>query len=433
MLKALDDYSIIDAKKQEMLREHSRESSNSIVLTILADAGQPSDISEETHKLGLDYLACKLSIRDRTEIIRVACCTHPDHLTQMVRTLFNVYEPIIRGMHDAVDLSGTVGDLQAFITDMLKMGRIQPPGKDGSTLIPSVGDFIQLLRKHQFATHKFIHQLCKNGKEVTKWYLDWAKHAASQFQRHSTFHDAEESHVATEANDKEQKSTKDAGDLTDPLQKRFAALPEDTRKQIVPILDDMVLYIGEMQGSSLHRLSDVIKSTPTDAKSTSSMTKAFKERLTLSRTSSRSSSPARAAPPSAKEAQAQTDQKPTSASNEDAASIPHVSSNPGPGAYLARWQDLLDSTAITPLTLHGKPNRASDKAIWEKSATDVDGGKTVEFDSSGKKDVLDAHKVKPSVPGGGTQKQVKKPDVKIIIDNFAEDFRRLLAEQNIEH
>lgn len=432
VLKALDDYSTATMEKQESLRKMSMQSSNSIVLTILADAGKPSDISEETHKLALDYLACRLSIRDRNEITRVACYTHPDHLTQMVRTLFDVYEPIIRGMHDAVDLSGTVGDLQAFITDMLKMGRIQPPGKDGQTVIPSVGDFIQLLRKHQFATHKFIHQLCKNGKEVTQWYLDWAKHAASEFQRRSTFHDASESHEPEENGNAQSSSTKDAGDLTDPLQKRFQALSADTRKQIIPVLDEMALYIGEMQGSSLHRLSDVIKSTPTDAKSTSSMTKAFRERLTRSRPSSRSSSPARAAAPSAQEAQAQTDQKSTTASNEDAASIPHVSSNPGPGAYLARWQDLLDSTPITPLTLQGKPNRASDKAIWQNSATDADGGKTVEFDSSGKKDVLDAHKVKPNVPGGGTQKQVKKPDVKIVIDVLGEDFRKLLAEQSSE-
>ncbi|KAK5078709.1 hypothetical protein LTR64_002877 [Lithohypha guttulata] len=435
VLNALDKYITLDLEKQESLRKHSQESSTSIVLTILADAGTASDIKEDTHKLALDYLACKLSIRDRNELVKVACHRHPDHLTTMVRTLFDAYEPVIRGMHNAVDLSDTVGDLQAFVVDMLKVGRIQPAGKDGQTVIPSVGDFILLLRKHQFATHKFIHQLCKNGGEVTRWYLDWAKYAASRFQRESSFVDATESQSAEDLNTTEADKASDAGDLTQSLQQLFRALPSDSREKILSVLDNMVAYINAMHSSSLQRLSDVIRSAPTDAAKGSSATKAIKERLTLSRTSSRANSPARPATPSPKDAQAQTQNKPTSVSHDDGSEVPHVSSNPGPGAYLARWQDLLDSTPITPLTLEGKPNRASDKVIWEKSATDADGGKTVVFESNGKNNVVDAQTVKPDVPGGGTKGKkgiVKKPDVKIVIDALGEDFRKLLAEKSLD-
>ena len=432
VLAALDSYVIAGMLKQEEIRKHSLSSSNSIVLTILADAGKPSDIKEDTHKLALDYLACKLSIRDRNEITTVGCHSHPDHLTALVRTLFDVYEPVIRHFHNAVNLSETVGDLQAFVTDMLKMARIQPPGKDGQTIVPTVGDFVLLLRKHQYATHKFIHQLCKNGKEVTKWYLDWAKRAAAQFRRRSDFVDASESQDTDQDHQTSLSDPRDAGDLTASLKELFKGLPGETRSQIVSVLDDMVRYIDEMHTSSMHRLADVLRSAPSDAQQGSSLTKAFKDRLTLSRPNSRSSSPARAGAPSAKDAQAQTQNGPSSVSNQDSAEIPKVSSNPGPGTYLARWQDLLDSTPITPLTIHGKPNHASDAVIWEKSATDADGGKTVEFESTGKKGVLDAHKVKPSVPGGGTgKKTVKKPDVKIVIDSLGEDFRKLLAEKSL--
>ncbi|KAK5950284.1 hypothetical protein OHC33_008753 [Knufia fluminis] len=430
---ALDDYVQANAEKQEELRKHSQTSSNSIVLMVLADAGKPSDMKEETHKLALDYLACKLSIRDRMEIVRVGCHSHPDHLTAMVRSLVNAYEPIIRHFHNAVDLSDTVADCQAFITDMLKVARIQPPGKDGKTVVPSVGDFIQLLRKHQYSSHKFIHQLCKNGKEVTKWYLDWAKSVASKFQRESSFVDASESQNPSEGNTStDAESPRDAGDLTKPLKELFGALPADTRKEIISILDPMVLYVDEMHASSTTRLADVLHSAPTAANTNSSLSKVLTSKLTLSRPSSRASSPARAAAPSSKDAQAQTQNAPSSASHNNPSEVPKVSSDPGPGAYLARWQDLLDSTPITALTAHGKPHHASDKVVVEKSAEDVDGGKTVEFTTRQK--TLDSQKVKPSVPGGGTQGKknvTKKPDVKVVIDALGQDFRKLLAEKSL--
>lgn len=429
VLGALDTYVQATGEKQEDIRRQSQSSSTSIVLVILADAGKPSDIKEETHKLALDYLACKLSIRDREEITRVACHSHPDHLTTMVRALFDAYEPIIRQFHNAVDLSDTVADFQAFIVDMLKVARIQPPGSDGQTIVPSVGDFVQLLKKHQYSSHKFIHQLCKNGGEVTQWYLKWAKQAASQFQRHSDFVDASESQHADENQDDHKEGERNAGDLAKPLNELFNALSSEKQSQILPILDDAALYVNEEHASSLKRLSEVIHSSPTAAQKSSTISKVLNHRLPLSRTSSRPSSPARSN--TVEDAQAQTQKPPTSVSH-DSAEVPRVSSNPGPGAYLARWQDLLDSTPITPLTLDGKVKSASDKEVVKKSATDVDGGQAVEFKTSGK--ALDAQKVKPSVPGGGTpskEKTVKKPDVKPVIDALGVDFRKLLAEKSL--
>lgn len=427
ILSALNEYVVTGMEKQDELRKLSQTSNNSIVLTILADAGKPSDFKDETHKLAMDYLSCKLSIRDRQEIIRVACYNRPDHLTTLVRSLVHAYEPVIRQFHDAVDLSDTVSDLQAFVTDMLKVARIHPPGKDGQTIVPTVGDFIQLLRKHQYATHKFIHQLCKNGKEVVHWYLDWAKRAASQFRRKST--------KSADQKDKEADS-RDAGNLTKSLNDLFEALPKDTKSNIVDVLDKTTQYIDEMHSSSLQRLSDVIHSSPTAASKSSALSKVLNSALPSSRPSSRAgsrpSSPARVFSWGKEQREDASQAAPTSASHDTAAEIPHVSSDPGPGAYLARWQDLLDSTPITPLTAHGKPNRASDKEIVERSATDVDGGKTVEYETTGK--ALDAQKVKPSVPGGGTdgkQNTVKKPDVKVVIDALGENFRKLLAEESL--
>lgn len=307
-LTALNSYITAGTDKQDEVRKHSQATSLSIVFTILADAGKPSDMKEETHQLALEYLACKLSIRDRNEIVRVACHSHPDHLTTMVRSLFTAYEPIIRHFHNAVDLSDTVADFQTFVTDMLKMARIQPPGKDGHTNVPTVGDFVQLLRKHQYSSHKFIHQLCNKGSEVTKWYLDWAKRSASQFKREtSAFEDASETPNSNEPHSNyEHESPRDAGDLTEALNSLFGKLPAETRSQILPILDQTGKFIDEMHQSSLHRLSDVLHSAPTGVSSHSSMVHkvvGLSHRLPLSRPSSRpasrTASPTRPATPGA--------------------------------------------------------------------------------------------------------------------------------------
>lgn len=108
ILQALNDYTSFDMAKQTEIRHHSQNSDNSIVITILADAGKPSDLQEDSHRLALEYLSCKLSIRDRAEIVKVACHSHPDHVTALVRTVVNAYEPVIRHMHNAVDLADTV-------------------------------------------------------------------------------------------------------------------------------------------------------------------------------------------------------------------------------------------------------------------------------------------------------------------------------------
>lgn len=310
---------------------------------------------------------------------------------------------------------------------MLKVARIPPPGRDGQAIIPSVGDFIQLLRKHQYSSHKFIHQLCKNGKEVTSWYLDWAKAAASQFQRTSTFQDAAESHNPEDssAGVHHDDTSRDAGDLTESLDKLFRALPEDKRTKVTSVLDQTILYIDEMHSSSKNRLADVIKSAPTQTTTNSSFQKLLSLSRPASRVGSRSSSPVRAG--NSKETSS-----PSSASHSNQSQIPTVSSNPGPGAYLARWQDLLDSTPVTPLTAHGKPARATDKAVVEASATDVDGGKTVNLATQNH--LPDARKVQPNIPGGGTRSKkeaVKKPDVKLVVDALGDDFRKLLAERSL--
>lgn len=292
---------------------------------------------------------------------------------------------MIRNIHNAVDLSDTVSDFEAFLGDMLKMSRIQD-----ETAIPTVGDFVGLLKKHQYSCHKFLHQVCKNGKELTGWYLEWLKQAASHFRRNTDHSDAK---------------VRDAGDLTEPLNDLFSKLSAEQQNRILPVLDQQIKYIDEMHESSHRRLGVVLTTppskNPTIAKIISSSAN--------SRGSSRSSSPA------PNEKGAQTPKIPSTGPSLD----------PGPGAYLSRWQDLLDNTPITPLSPSGKVEKASGKEVVKGSTKDVDGETLVEV-PDGK---TGAEKVRERVTGEGSRSG--KPDVRIVVEAMGQDFRALLAARGV--
>lgn len=346
----------------------------------------PTDISESTHRLALEYLAIQLSIRDRKQIIQVLCHSSPDHVTAAVRVAVSAYEPVIRNVHDAVDLSDSVSDFESFLGDMLKVAKIQ----DEAT-IPTVGDFVALLKKHQYSCHKFIHQVCKNGKELTGWYLEWAKKAASQFRQQR---------ASTES------KIRDAGDLTEPLNDLFSRLPTEQQEKLLPILDQHSEHIDAMHASSNRRLEAVLNSAPSKNPAIA--------RIVASSNNSRSSSRASSPGPGDKPAQAP---KVTSSG---------PSSEPGPGAYLARWQDLLDKTLITPLSLSGKVERASSKDVVKGSTKDVDGENLVEV-PDGK---TGAEKVQESVEGDGSTR-TGKPEVGIVIEAMGKEFRALLGRRGV--
>ena len=77
-----------------------------------------------------------------------------------------------------MDLSGTVSDAQAFLDDMIKISRPQ----SNKTTQVSVEDYVKLLENHQQSSHRFMHQACKNGKDLVEWYKEFARNLVTQFR-----------------------------------------------------------------------------------------------------------------------------------------------------------------------------------------------------------------------------------------------------------
>lgn len=335
-----------------------------------------------------------------------------------MRQLVDAYEPVIRRMHKAIDLSSTLADFEYFLKDLIKLGRIQVD-KAGKSVVPTVGDFVQLLRKHQRSCHVFMHQCCKNDKELTGWYLDWAKGAAKQFKRDPGDDFRPDDLAMTE---------KGAGSLTPNLQSLFGALPQEQQDKILPVLDSHSKFLHTMHEQSSHRLSNVLKSPPTK---NPAIAKIFSS--AASRPSSRPSSPA---PPIDRKANNATPVPSETSKVIKESSTPEVHSSPGPGAFLARWQALLDATPITPLTQSGNLNAASSPQIFQSSATDVDGSELVHFGS--KEARGDELRVEGADPAQSKREELgqsarqRQKGLRIVVDALSVDFRKLIAEKGCD-
>lgn len=330
IFKAIKTFVYASKDKHDAARYISMQESKSIIGVILETSDppiDPSSLNEHQHTIAMEYYSNYLSIRDREELTKILCKLQPDVLTSAMKDLVAAFDPVIRAVHNAVDLSGTVYDAEVFLTDLIKIskpkkanGSSSRPGSratspnrhtpasaadpSGSQL-PSVEDYIQLLRKHMPSAHKFLHQVCKNAPDLANQYRDYAKAVLSEFR------------VGNEARTAEENGERGAGNMTAPLQSLFSTLSTEKQDQLRKLLDRHEEHLGSLKKTSKSRLETIM-------------------------------SPQRSTSPSRKQA-------------------PARGTNHGPGVYLSRWHSLLDSTYITPLTLNGPVRRG-----WEVKG-DMDG------------------------------------------------------------
>ncbi|KAI4120883.1 MAG: hypothetical protein LQ341_007488, partial [Variospora aurantia] len=244
-MEQLRGYASDTAQAQGELRIKSRIHSISIAEAILAGETAENRLNNSCHKLALDYLSIQLAIRDREKLVEVLCHQQPDLLTTSIRELVKVYEPIIRALHNAIDLASGVADAQAFIDDLINLSLLD---KTKGSDIPTVQDFVHLLQKHQGSSHVFIHQALKNGKELSEWYHDYTRKAVGQYKQNSKI-ELSRVHVAA------------AGDCTAMLEKLMAAISGDERHIVIDELDRYAAFLESLAGKSTHQMQHIIRAS----------------------------------------------------------------------------------------------------------------------------------------------------------------------------
>ncbi|KAF2734210.1 hypothetical protein EJ04DRAFT_437544 [Polyplosphaeria fusca] len=331
--KAIKTFVYASREVHDTARHISIQESKSITAVILETSDPPvetTDLTEHQHEVATEYYSTMLSIRDREELTKVLCKLQPDVLTSATREVVAAFDPVIREVHNAVNLSDTVTDAENFITDLIKISKPKRSGLGsrptsrtntepasaasvtdlegfGKGGVPTVEDYVNLFRKHCTSSHKFLHQITKNAPELANQYLDYAKSCAAEFRIHdspsTSLENAGEGNVESGG----------AGNMTAPLHSLFATLSADEQTELKSLLDHHAKHLTKLKATSHSRL----KSIMTPSRPTSSST---------------SSKP----PPSPCHPRGNTH---------------------GPGMYLSRWHALIDSTLITPATLAGPVRR----------------------------------------------------------------------------
>jgi len=323
VFRAIKAFVYASRDRHEAVRSQSIAEAKSIVAIILETSDPPHDVnpeclSEQQHQVAMEYFSTCLSIRDREELSKVLCKSSPDMLTSAIREAVSAMDPVIRAIHNAVDLSGTVTDAEAFMSDLIKTSKPQKttgrksretsrsrpssPGpasitEQGASQVPTVQDYVQLLRKHVPSLHKFLHQVLKNAPGLANDYLGYAQRIFSEYR------------VDPAVKAAEGRGEGGAGNMTAPLHALFSSLPQDQQDELKWLLDKHERHLRLLQGTSQSRLESIM--TPTTA---------------------------------------------------------HDASTHGPGMYLSRWNSLLDSTLLTPGTVRGPVRKG-----WEVKGDQVSG------------------------------------------------------------
>lgn len=333
VFKAIKTYVYASRDKHEAARSQSVSEQKSIAAVILETSDPPYKVDADTlnehqHSVAMEYLSTYLSIRDREELTKVLCKSNPDVLTSTIRDAVAAMDPVIRDIHNAVDLSGTVTDAEAFITDLIKTAKpkkkgtksretskSRPSSPDPASILdqeasdaPTVEDFVQLLKKHAPSMHKFLHHVTKNAPQLAQDYLVYAKRIFSEFR------------VDDAAAKQEEKGEGGAGNMTAPLHSLFETLGKEKQEELKALLDQHEEHLQTLKSTSQTRLESIMR--------------------------------------------------PSSSSSSQ--SKPSAGTTHGPGMYLSRWNALLNSTLISPATIHGPVRKG-----WEvKGELDGKGLKT---------------------------------------------------------
>ncbi|EFX06002.1 px domain containing protein [Grosmannia clavigera kw1407] len=330
-LEAIREHLARPQQYHEAIRNKSVEQSQSIVIAILesVDPSLVGSINDKQHAQCAQYYASLLSIRDRNQITEVFCHQSPDLFTQVLRDGISACDPILRRIHDKIDLKEHLGDLEGFLDELIEVCKGQKKAVtpfrfasdtvgNGASL-PTVKDYTDLLRRNRHLLYKWLHRVAKDTPDIRETFRDWAVSAVTVFRNPNVTVNASRQETSEQHKNKPESSRRPwpdggSGAMNGSLQGLFSALPAETQASIAPLIDAHAAYIDALDEIAIkrrQRLIDMINGN---------------------------------------------------GSNEDKNSIEGDGKAASPSRFLARWQALLDDTLIGPATPTGPVRRGRDVA-----------------------------------------------------------------------
>ena len=389
-LAEIKDYLKKPRELHEDARSASVNTSKSMVAMILerSNPGLVASLSKTQHTQCLEYLSALLAVRDRDEIANALCRQNPDLFTQAIKDAVASFEPMIRAVHQRVDLREHVSAAEGFLTDFINVSKAKKStsgllgsskGDTAGSCAPSIEDYVTLLRRNRQLLYNWLHQVASQCPDIRDDFCAWAKETMKVFRQSKrappTPQADPEAKPTDESNRTNQKTKRRgaAGALSSNLQHLFASLPQETRSRILPAIDAHADYLTTLEHLSLTRMQHILDNMNTTNN---------KSKTAPTTTSSAPSTPNPTPPTSSYFSPAYWSGKSSPVPSRSAASSPNPLSVPnptataedktnnpnntmsmsmsGPGMYLAHWQQLLDDTLMAPASASGPLRRGRD-------------------------------------------------------------------------
>ncbi|KAI1859912.1 uncharacterized protein JN550_011831 [Neoarthrinium moseri] len=248
-LPVIDAHLEASQEQHRDVRTRSIKEQVSIVAAILDSNGTnvTKDMPEQQHALCMQYYSAQLSVQDRERIIEVMCRQSPDYITALVRDAVAAFDPIIRILHDHVDLRKYVVHVQKFIDDLLEVNRPKK-GQGEQPVPPSIEDYVHLLQHHRKWAFEYLHDFAKGCPEVRDRFRSWIKNDVMEAFKQDNKAGGVDDPTAFEG----------AGAMSQSLQSMFSQLDEDTRKPVLEALDNYDTYTNTLNKTSDGHLQGIV-------------------------------------------------------------------------------------------------------------------------------------------------------------------------------
>ncbi|KAM7221852.1 PX-associated domain containing protein [Rhypophila decipiens] len=476
LLAKIKEYMAKSRNFHDQTRARSLESPTSIISAILH--GGADSLTMEQHAQCLEYLSACLAIRDREEITKVLCRHKPDHFTQAIRDVVNSFEPIIRSVHERIDLREHVSSVENILTDFIDTSKpkskpvpisnvqtsnLKAEDAPTETRAPSIEDYVGLLERARQLVYNLVHDMLNKCPEVADQYRSYCKQVfktvssgqtsvtpQAESSSTSSFESAvEEVQPGAATNNDQSEGTRDvkpmptedkvansvfgtpsitgwrkrrggAGALSSNLQALFSALPSETRARVLTVVDAHAIYLAQLEELSLDRMQHILDDMQPQTQPEASNGNTDSGSNTLANGSLQvpeaSGDTHAISRPGSSRSTTAVGLELAKAANSGISSPVITASISGPGMFLSRWQQLLDETIVTPDVPGGQPRRGKD--VKHALAQ----GKTV---SSATKDAWDPEALTALVESGVP---VPPEEERIVVEALGGPFKSLVAD-----
>jgi hypothetical protein len=275
------------------------------IVTIICEENSLSKLEGSSHGLALKYVGLSASLRDRENLSRLICKSTPDLLTQTIREGIYAYDPIIRKCHQSVDLSTSCQNLEDFFKDFFGLFGEDPIPEDD----PSHDDHsTDASKDHKATVEDIANVLRKHQSGIHRFCHQLVMNGGAVATQYRSYAKTAATHfkVPEEDMNRQSGSTIASTTLNAHLSAIVAELSTEDRKKATSSLDDYAAYLSALSAVSADRLNGLMEG----------------------------------------------DNPPV-----------------GPGAFLARWNTLMEAEPSTPLEPEGSSPRYGAARVLGKGET----------------------------------------------------------------